>query len=193
MLESLLIPTITVALAEMGDKTQLLTLMLAARFRAPWPIIAGMAAATLLNHWLAALTGNWLAGFFSPTALAWLIALGFVLMALWVLIPDQLETQTSARFSYGPFLTTLVAFFLAEMGDKTQIATAVLAAQYPHFFLVVLGTTIGMLAVNAPVVLLGHFSAERLPLKLIRRLAAGLFIILASISIWQALQLSGTL
>jgi Ca2+/H+ antiporter, TMEM165/GDT1 family len=192
MLESLFIPTFIVALAEIGDKTQLLALLLAARFRKPWPIIWGIVVATLANHFLAGAMGNWVAGFFSPATLSWVLAASFVAVALWTLIPDKLDDDESSSFKrYGPFLTTLIAFFLAEMGDKTQVATVMLAAQYPHFLLVVLGTTLGMLIANVPVVLAGNFAAERLPLTLIRRLAAAAFAALALYAGYQALVFSG--
>lgn len=192
MLESLFVPTLIVALAEIGDKTQLLALLLAARFRRPWPIIGGIVAATLANHFVAAAAGNWVAGLFSPATLSWMLTASFVAVALWTLIPDQLDDDENARLKrYGPFLTTLVAFFIAEMGDKTQVATVVLAAQYPHLLWVVIGTTLGMLIANVPVVLAGNFAAERLPLTLIRRLAASAFAALALYAGYQALKLSG--
>lgn len=193
MLESLSVPTLIVALAEIGDKTQLLALLLAARFRRPWPIIAGIIAATLANHFAAGAIGNWVAGFFSAANLRWILAACFAAVALWTLVPDTLDDAESAGFKrYGPFLTTLIAFFIAEMGDKTQVATVILAAQYPHFVLVVLGTTLGMLIANVPVVLVGNFAAERLPLTLIRRLAACAFAVLALYAAYQALNLGGT-
>lgn len=192
MLESLFVPTLIVALAEIGDKTQLLALLLAARFRRPWPIIGGIVVATLANHFVAAAAGNWVAGLFSPATLSWMLTASFVAVALWTLIPDQLDGDENARLKrYGPFLTTLVAFFIAEMGDKTQVATVVLAAQYPHLLWVVIGTTLGMLIANVPVVLAGNFAAERLPLTLIRRLAASAFAALALYAGYQALKLSG--
>ncbi len=194
MLESLFVPTLIVALAEIGDKTQLLALLLAARFRRPWPIIWGMVAATLANHLAAGAVGNWVAGLLSPALLSWILATSFIAVALWTLIPDKLDDDESSNLKrYGPFLTTLVAFFLAEMGDKTQVATVMLAAQYPHFIMVVLGTTLGMLIANVPVVLAGNFAADRLPLTLIRRLAALAFAILAIYAAYQAMLLSGFL
>ncbi len=192
MLESLLIPTGIVALAEIGDKTQLLALLLAARFRRPWPIIWGIVIATLANHFAAGALGNWVGSLFSAATLAWLLAISFAAVALWTLVPDKLdEDEESGLKRYGPFVTTLIAFFLAEMGDKTQIATVMLAAQYPHLLLVVIGTTLGMLLANVPVVLAGNFAAERLPLTLIRRIAASAFAVLALYAVWQAVQLSG--
>jgi putative Ca2+/H+ antiporter (TMEM165/GDT1 family) len=194
MLESLLVPTGIVAIAEIGDKTQLLALLLAARFRKPWPIIAGIILATLANHAVAGAMGNWVASFFSAITLSAVLAAAFFAVALWTLVPDKLDDdEASALKRYGPFLTTLIAFFLAEMGDKTQVATVMLAAQYPEFWLVILGTTAGMLLANVPVVLLGNFAAERLPLTLIRRVAASAFAILALLAGYQALRLSGWL
>lgn len=194
MLESLFVPTLIVALAEIGDKTQLLALLLAARFRKPWPIIWGIVAATLANHFAAGAVGAWVASFFSAAALSWILATSFAAVALWTLVPDKLDDdEESGLKKYGPFVTTLVAFFLAEMGDKTQVATVMLAAQYPHFVLVVMGTTLGMLIANVPVVLAGNFAADRLPLTLIRRLAAVAFAALAAYAVYQALQFSGLL
>ncbi|MFP6863569.1 TMEM165/GDT1 family protein [Pseudomonas sp.] len=194
MLESLFVPTFIVGLAEIGDKTQLLALLLAARFRKPWPIICGIVVATLANHFAAGAIGNWVASFFSPATLSWTLAASFVAVALWTLIPDKLDDDESSKFKrYGPFLTTLIAFFLAEMGDKTQVATVMLAAQYPHFILVVIGTTLGMLIANVPVVLAGNFAAERLPLTLIRRVAACAFAALAVYAGYQALKFSGAI
>nr|WP_167364664.1 TMEM165/GDT1 family protein [Pseudomonas argentinensis] len=193
-MESLFVPTLIVALAEIGDKTQLLALLLAARFRRPWPIIWGMVVATLANHLAAGAVGNWVAGLLSPALLSWILAVSFIAVALWTLIPDKLDDDESSSLKrYGPFLTTLIAFFLAEMGDKTQVATVMLAAQYPHFIMVVLGTTLGMLIANVPVVLAGNFAADRLPLTLIRRLAAIAFAALAVYAAYQAMLLSGFL
>ncbi|VXB64399.1 putative manganese exporter [Pseudomonas sp. 8AS] len=194
MLESLFVSTGIVALAEIGDKTQLLALVLAARFRRPWPIIWGIVIATLANHFVAGAVGHWVAGLFSPTTLSWILAACFAAVAVWTLIPDKLDDdETSALKRYGPFLTTLIAFFIAEMGDKTQIATVMLAAQYQHLFMVVAGTTLGMLLANVPVVLAGHFAADRLPLTLIHRLAAACFLALAIYAACQALGLVGSL
>ncbi|AGI25896.1 TMEM165/GDT1 family protein [Pseudomonas sp. MT3] len=191
-MESLFVPTLIVALAEIGDKTQLLALVLAARFRKPWPIIAGIIAATLANHFAAGAIGSWVASFFSETTLSWVLAVSFLAVAAWTLIPDKLDDdEEGALKKFGPFLTTLIAFFLAEMGDKTQVATVMLAAQYPHFWLVVIGTTLGMLIANVPVVLAGNFAAERLPLNLIRRLAAAAFAVLGLAAVWHALKLGG--
>jgi len=193
-MESLFVPTLIVALAEIGDKTQLLALLLAARFRQPWPIIWGIIVATLANHFAAGAVGSWVASFFSPAMLSAILAAAFAAVAAWTLVPDKLdEDEESGLKRYGPFLTTLIAFFLAEMGDKTQIATVMLAAQYPHFVLVVAGTTLGMLIANVPVVLAGNFAADRLPLTLIRRIAAAGFAALALYTGFQAATLAGWL
>lgn len=192
MLESLLVPTAIVALAEIGDKTQLLALILAARFRKPWPIIAGIIAATLANHAAAGAVGAWVSSFFSETVLHWILAASFAATALWTLVPDKMDDdENSAARRFGPFLTTLIAFFLAEIGDKTQVATVMLAAQYPHLIMVILGTTLGMLIANVPVVLAGNFAAEKLPLTLIRRLAAAAFFVLAIVAVYSAMKASG--
>ena len=153
MLDSLLVPTAIVALAEIGDKTQLLALILAARFRKPWPIIAGIVAATLANHAAAGAVGAWFGSFFSNATLHWILAASFAATALWTLVPDKMdEDEASTARKFGPFLTTLIAFFLAEMGDKTQLATVALAARFPAPLLVILGTTAGMLIADAPAV-----------------------------------------
>lgn len=192
MLESLLVPTAIVALAEIGDKTQLLALILAARFRKPWPIIAGIVVATLANHAAAGAVGAWVSGFFSESVLHWVLAASFVATALWTLVPDKMDDdESSAARRFGPFVTTLIAFFLAEIGDKTQVATVMLAAQYPHLIMVIIGTTLGMLIANVPVVLAGNFAAEKLPLTLIRRLAATAFVVLAIVAVYSAMQSSG--
>ncbi|MCG8295408.1 TMEM165/GDT1 family protein [Pseudomonas entomophila] len=191
-MESLLVPTAIVALAEIGDKTQLLALILAARFRKPWPIIAGIIAATLANHAAAGAVGAWVSSFFTESVLHWILAASFTATALWTLVPDKMDDdETSNARRFGPFLTTLIAFFLAEIGDKTQVATVMLAAQYPHLIMVIIGTTLGMLIANVPVVLAGNFAAEKLPLTLIRRLAAAAFFVLAVVAVYSAMKTSG--
>ncbi|WP_178080977.1 TMEM165/GDT1 family protein [Pseudomonas sp. DrBHI1] len=191
-MESLLVPTAIVALAEIGDKTQLLALILAARFRKPWPIIAGIIAATLANHAAAGAVGAWVSSFFTESVLHWILAASFTATALWTLVPDKMDdNETSNARRFGPFVTTLIAFFLAEIGDKTQVATVMLAAQYPHLIMVIIGTTLGMLIANVPVVLAGNFAAEKLPLTLIRRLAATAFIVLAIVAVYSAMKTSG--
>jgi len=179
LLESFLVSTGVVALAEIGDKTQLLALVLAARFGKPMPIILGILVATLANHFLAGAAGAWIAGLVGPTAMRWLLGLSFVGMAIWTLIPDKLEDEdqrTTAR--NGVFVTTLIAFFLVEMGDKTQIATVVLAAKYGSLAAVVGGTTLGMLIANVPAVLLGRVAARKLPMRLVHGIAAAIFLLL---------------
>ncbi|MBB62530.1 MAG: hypothetical protein CML00_15560 [Pseudomonas sp.] len=191
-MEALAVPTFIVALAEIGDKTQLLALLLAARYRRPWPIIWGIVVATLANHAAAGLLGNIVSDLLSPVMLRWILALSFALVAVWTLIPDRLDDD-DARLgrAYGPFLATLIAFFIAEMGDRTQVATVMLAAQYPQLVLVVIGTTLGMLIANVPVVLASHFAADRLPLTLIRRIAAAAFAVLAIYAAYEAVSMSG--
>ncbi|UYZ83986.1 TMEM165/GDT1 family protein [Entomomonas sp. E2T0] len=187
-MEAFLVSTGIVALAEMGDKTQLLALVLAARFRAPIPIILGILLSTLANHFIAGAVGHWLTALFSPTTLSWILAACFLAMAIWILIPDKLDDdESSAIKKFGPFVATFIAFFLAEMGDKTQIATVMLAAQYNSLFWVVAGTTVGMMIANVPAVLLGNFSAEKLPLRAIHIVAALLFVAMAGFAIYQAI------
>ncbi len=178
-MEAFLISTGVVALAEIGDKTQLLALVLAARFRKPVPIVLGMLGATLLNHALAGVAGRFVANVVGPVAMRWILGASFIAMAVWMLIPDRLddaETQKPPRF--GAFLTTLIGFFMLEMGDKTQIATVALAAKYPSLVAVVAGTTVGMMLANVPVVLLGNGVAKRLPLKVVHGIAAGIFLVM---------------
>ena len=175
-MEAFLISTGIVALAEMGDKTQLLALVLAARFRKPWPIVLGILVATLANHGLAGATGAWLTGLLGPQALRWILGGSFIAMAIWVLIPDKLD-QDDAKSAprLGVFGTTVISFFLAEMGDKTQIATVMLAARYNAWFAVVAGTTLGMMLANAPVVWFGERITRRVPIKIVHAVSAVLF------------------
>lgn len=177
-MEAFLISTGIVALAEIGDKTQLLALVLATRFRKPLPIIAGLALATLLNHALAGIAGRAVANLIHPDVLRWVLGLSFIAMALWMLIPDRLEPEAQRAPRFGPFLTTLVAFFLLEMGDKTQIATVALAAKYASLTGVIAGTTLGMLLANVPVVYLGNGLAKRLPLRAVHAVAACIFLLM---------------
>ena len=174
MWEALLWSTGVVALGEMGDKTQLLALMLAARFKRPWTIVAGIAVATAANHALAALFGHWVAQQLGATVLRWALGLGFLLMAAWMLIPDRADDDEGAaeRQRFGVFGTTVVAFFLAEMGDKTQLATVALAARYSALLTVITGTTLGLLLANVPAVFLGDALAKRVPMRLVHALAA---------------------
>ncbi len=187
MLEALFVSTGIVTLAEIGDKTQLLAFILAARFRKPLPIIFGILVATVLNHALAAAVGNHVAGYFSETTLLWILAGSFFAVAAWTLIPDKMDDEGGLLSQYGPFVASLVAFFVAEMGDKTQVATVMLAAQYDWYLAVVAGTTLGMLLANVPVVLISNFAAARLPLKLIRSVAALCFLLLALYAAARAL------
>ncbi|EPZ7321020.1 TMEM165/GDT1 family protein [Vibrio mimicus] len=174
----------TVALAEIGDKTQLLSLLLASRYRKPIPIIAAIFLATLANHALAAWLGVVVADYLSPDILKWVVVASFLAMAGWVLIPDKLDEEESIS-NRGPFIASFIAFFVAEIGDKTQIATSILGAQYAEALSwVVLGTTIGMLLANVPVVLVGKLSADKLPLALIRKVTALLFLVLAVAAAW---------
>jgi Ca2+/H+ antiporter, TMEM165/GDT1 family len=167
-----------VALAEIGDKTQLLSFVLAARYRKPIPIIVGILIATLLNHGAASALGAWIAQALGETSLRWILGLSFIAMAGWMLIPDSLDEAALRPPKWGIFITTLVVFFLAEMGDKTQIATVALAARFNAFWTVLLGTTVGMLIANVPAVLVGERLANRLPVRAIHRVAAGVFLIL---------------
>lgn len=181
MFDALLVSTGTVALAEIGDKTQLLALLLAARFRKPWPIVAGILVATVLNHALAAWIGRLASGWLTPQALRWIVAASFIGIALWTLKPDTLDDERlPAR---GAFIATTIAFFIAEMGDKTQVATVLLAAKYTSLWQVVTGTTAGMLLANVPVVVLGSRFAQRLPLRAARIAAACVFLLLGA---WAA-------
>ncbi len=173
--EAFLVSTGVVALGEIGDKTQLLALVLAARFRKPLPIIAGILVATLANHALAGFLGNLLRTFVPPGVLTWLVALSFFAVAIWALRPDTLDEEPPPATRWGIFGVTVVAFFLAEMGDKTQVATVVLAARFPSLLAVVLGTTLGMLLANVPVVLVGKAASAKIPFKAVRIAAAALF------------------
>jgi putative Ca2+/H+ antiporter (TMEM165/GDT1 family) len=175
-LEAFLVSTGVVALGEIGDKTQLLALVLAARFRKPLPIIAGILVATLANHALAGLVGNLFRSFVPPGVLNWLVALSFFAVAIWALRPDTLDDdEPPPATRWGIFGVTVVAFFLAEMGDKTQVATVVLAARFPSLLAVVLGTTLGMLLANVPVVLVGKAASAKIPFRAVRIAAAALF------------------
>jgi len=179
-LEAFLVSTAIVALAEMGDKTQLLSLVLAARYRRPGPVIAGILVATLLNHAFAGAVGAWLQGVIAPAAMRWILGVSFLAMAAWVLVPDRLDDDPAAADGrrLGVFGATLVVFFLAEMGDKTQIATVALAARYDAVVAVVVGTTFGMMLANVPVVLLGERIVRRLPIAVVHRIAAVVFAVL---------------
>ncbi len=185
-MEAFLVSTGIVALAEMGDKTQLLSLLLAARYRRPVPILLGIFVATVVNHAGAGALGAWMTSAVGADVMRWVLGLSFIAMAAWMLIPDKLdeaEGTQSARF--GVFGTTVLAFFLAEMGDKTQIATVALAAQYAAFTAVVLGTTLGMMIANAPAVLLGERITRVLPIRLIHGVAAAIFLVLGLLALFN--------
>ncbi len=178
-MDAFLTSTALVALAEIGDKTQLLSFVLAARLRKPWPIIAGIFGATILNHALSGSVGVWVAQYIPTHWLPWIVGIVFVVFGLWTLKPDTLDDDEapSEMHPAGAFVTTTIAFFIAEMGDKTQLATVALAARFDALAWVVLGTTVGMMLANVPAVLLGEGLAKRLPLKLIRWIAAGVFVL----------------
>lgn len=182
-METFSLSTLVVFLAEIGDKTQLLSLMLVLRFRTPWLISLAILLATLLNHAAAAWFGSWVVAWISPDILQYLIAASFFAVAAWTLMPDKLDDSDGAMKGYGVFLTTLVLFFVAEMGDKTQVATVLLAAEYSATVMVIAGTTLGMLLANIPVVFFGEKLAERLPLQSIRRGAALLFVVLGVMAV----------
>ena len=190
-MESFLVSVSTVAIAEMGDRTQLLSLMLAAHYRKPWPILAGVLCATIANHSAAGFVGARLGRFLTPTRLDLAVGISMIAMALWTLKPDTLDEDSSRVSRRGAFLATVVAFFIAEIGDKTQIATVALAAAYPSLLAVVAGTTTGMLLANAPVVFLGKAFSERLPLKSIHYVAAALFVILGVVFVVRAMRHMG--
>ncbi|WP_132259087.1 TMEM165/GDT1 family protein [Paucimonas lemoignei] len=178
-MESLIISTGVVALAEIGDKTQLLAFILAARFKKPLPIVLGILCATVVNHGLAGAVGAWITAAVSPEILRWVLGLSFIGMAIWTLIPDKIEeeeTQVAKRL--GVFGATLVTFFLAEMGDKTQIATVALAAHYAAPMMVVIGTTLGMLIADVPAVFVGDKLAGKIPMRLVHSIAAAVFAVL---------------
>jgi len=196
-MDALLTSTILVALAEMGDKTQLLAIVLSTRLRRPWPIVAGIFCATMANHFLAALLGHWVAGIMQAPWFRIAVAAGFIGMALWTLIPDKLDEESSgfigmalwtlipdkldeesshAPTGAGAFMTTLIAFFLVEMGDKTQIATVALGARFANVYAVTAGTTLGMMIANVPAVFLGEALVKRIPLAPMRYAAAALFL-----------------
>ena len=189
-LDALLVSTGVVALAEIGDKTQLLAFILAARFKKPLPIIVGILLATLINHGIAGLIGAWITSTINPEVLRWILGISFIGMAVWTLIPDKIEEEESLLGSkYGVFGATVITFFLAEMGDKTQIATVALAANYGTPLLVVIGTTLGMLIADVPAVFLGAKFANKIPMKLVHSLAAAIFAILGMLTLLQIDQL----
>lgn len=177
-MEAFLISTGIVALAEIGDKTQLLAFCLAAKFRRPLPIVAAIFVATIANHAFAAAIGSWITSLLGPDILRWVLGVSFIAMAAWTLVPDKIDEEDMPLAKYGVFLTTLIAFFVAEMGDKTQVATVALAARYHSLVAVVCGTTFGMMLANVPAVYLGDKIAHRVSLKLVHGIAALVFAIL---------------
>ncbi|MEO7495025.1 MAG: TMEM165/GDT1 family protein [Massilia sp.] len=177
-MEAFLISTGIVALAEIGDKTQLLAFLLAAKFRRPLPIVLAILVATVANHAFAAAVGAWISSALGPDVMRWVLGLSFLAMAAWTLIPDKIDEDDAKLAHYGVFVTTLIAFFLAEMGDKTQIATVALAARFNALAAVVAGTTFGMMLANVPAVYLGSRIANKIPLKLVHGIAAAIFALL---------------
>ena len=174
-MEAFFVSTGVVALGEMGDKTQLLAMLLAIKFRKPVPIILGILVATLLNHATAGLLGAWVARALGPEVLRWVIGISFIAMAAWMLVPDKIDDEAAKPSRFGAFGTTLIAFFLAEMGDKTQIATVALAARYEDLVAVVAGTTLGMLIADVPAVFVGDKLAKKVPMRLVHATAAAIF------------------
>lgn len=186
-MDAFLASTLAVAIAEIGDKTQLLSLFLVARYATRTPIILGILLATLLNHALSAWIGAWVASWIPDQWLPWILAVSFVAIALWLLIPDKDDSGDSRFLGMGAFMATTILFFLAEIGDKTQIATVVLAARFTETFWVVVGTTVGMLLANIPVIMAGRWLMDRLPLATARIAASLLFIVLAIVTVWATL------
>ena len=185
-LDSLLISTGVVALAEIGDKTQLLAFLLAARFKKPLPIILGILVATIFNHALAGALGAWITTVISPELLRWILGGSFIAMAIWTLIPDEIEEEeTQIAKQFGVFGATLITFFLAEMGDKTQVATVAMAAHFSNALFVVTGTTLGMLIADIPAVVIGNKFASKIPMRLIHSVAAAIFAILGLLTLFK--------
>ena len=185
-MDAFLLSTGIVALAEMGDKTQLLSLVLAARFRKPWPIVLGILVATVFNHALAGALGSWVTGALGPDVLRWVLGGSFIAMAIWMLVPDRLDEGAGDQAPrLGVFGATLVAFFLAEMGDKTQVATVVLAARFDAWAAVVAGTTLGMLLANAPVVWFGDAITRKVPIRAVHVVGACVFLVLGVIALMR--------
>lgn len=187
LVDSILVSTGVVALAEIGDKTQLLAFILAARFKKPLPIILGILVATIINHGLAGALGAWITATVSPEILRWVLGVSFIAMAIWTMIPDRIEDEdTHIAGQFGVFGATLITFFLAEMGDKTQIATIAMAAHYADPLMVVLGTTLGMLIADVPAVFVGDKLASKIPMQLVHTIAAIIFAILGIAVLWGA-------
>ena len=187
LVEAFFVSTGVVALGEMGDKTQLLALLLATKFRRPLPIILGILVATLINHGAAGALGNWVASALGPSLLRWIVGLSFIGMAAWMMIPDKMDEAETGRLErLGVFGTTLVTFFLAEMGDKTQIATVALAARFHDLAAVVAGTTLGMMLADVPAVFFGEAIAKKVPMKLVHGIAAAIFVVLGLLALLNA-------
>jgi len=185
-MEAFLVSTGVVALGEMGDKTQLLAIVLAAAFRKPWQIVAGIFTATIVNHAAAGAVGGWIAEALGPDVLRWIVGGSFLAMAAWIMIPDKLDDEAAGtRRNWGAFGTTVVTFFLAEMGDKTQIATIALAARYPDIVWVVAGTTLGMMLADAPAVFLGDKIANKVSMKLVHGISAAIFAVLGLLTVFN--------
>ena len=183
-MEAFLISTGIVALAEIGDKTQLLAFILAAKFRKPVPIIIGILVATIANHAFAGALGSWITSVVAPETMRWVLGISFIAMAIWTLIPDKFEEDDAKLARYGVFGTTLIAFFLAEMGDKTQVATVALAAQYQSLIAVVAGTTFGMMIANVPAVIMGDRIANKIPIRVVHAIAAAIFAVLGVMTLF---------
>lgn len=179
-MQAFLVSTGVIALAEIGDKTQLLSFLLAAKFRKPLPMVCAILVATIANHAFAAAIGTWVTTLLGPDILRWVLGISFFVMAAWTLIPDKLDEHDAKLAKYGVFMTTLIAFFMAEMGDKTQIVTMTLAAQFHSFLAVVAGTTCGMMLANVPAVYFGNRIADRMPVKIVHRVAAVVFVVLGT-------------
>ena len=191
-MEALLISTGVVALAEIGDKTQLLAFILAARFKKPVPIILGILCATIVNHGLAGALGAWITTVVSPETMRWILGVSFIGMAIWTMIPDKIEEEeTQVAKKWGVFGATLITFFLAEMGDKTQIATVALAAHYAAPLMVVIGTTLGMLIADVPAVFVANKFAEKIPMKLVHSIAATIFLVMGLLTLFKVEKLFG--
>ncbi len=186
-MEALLVSFSTVALAELGDRTQLLVLLLATRFRRPWPIVAGVICATVLSHTAAAVVGTWVGTRLRPQLLDGAVGASMIMMGLWMLKPDHLDNQERVTDHRGIFLTTMGAFLLAELGDKTQIATLALAAGYHNLLAVIVGSSLGMFVCNIPVIFIGKLFADRVPVRAIRYASSALLIVLGAVFLLRAL------
>ncbi len=182
-MEAFLVSTGVVVLSEMGDKTQLLSMLLAAKFRKPVPIILGVFVAMLVNHTTAGWVGSWVAHALGPDLLRWVVGISFIAMAGWVLVPDKIDTTETIAKRFGVFGTTVITFFLAEMGDKTQLATVALAARYQDLFSVVAGTTLGMMIADVPAVFIGNRLAEKISMKWVHGIAAAIFALLGVLTL----------